>query len=194
MDKISRIKSNIDSIISLSHSELAIFCDAFIVKTLKKNDLFLRKDQICDYIGLIISGALTWNITMDDGNEITIDFGFEGDWATITDSRLNNIPSLISIKAIENSELLVIKQQDLENLYIKMPKLERMSRILMEQKFIRLYQFTINLQIHTAKQRYESLLKRHPEIFEKIPLYHIANYLGIAPQSLSRIRSEIYKK
>lgn len=70
-----------------------------------------------------------------------------------------------------------------------MPKLERFGRILMEQAFVKLVQLSIDLQILPAKEQYQKLLKNYPEIFQRLPLYHIANYLGIAPKSLSRIRN-----
>jgi CRP-like cAMP-binding protein len=127
---------------------------------------------------------------MDNGNERTTDFAFEGDWVTINQSRLNNTPSLINIKAIEETELLVIAQKNLSELYLRVPKLERLGRILMEQSFLKIAQQSVDLQVLTAKERYENLLRNYPEIFQKVPLYHIANYLGIAPKSLSRIRKE----
>jgi len=129
---------------------------------------------------------------MDNGNEITTDFAFEGDWVTVNQSRLNNSPSLINIKAIEDSELFVIKQQDLSDLYIKIPKIERLGRILMEQAYLKIVRQSVDLQVLTATERYENLLHEFPEIFQRVQLYHIANYLGIAPKSLSRIRKELF--
>jgi ribosomal protein L10 len=63
----------------------------------------------------------------------------------------------------------------------------------MEQAYIKLVQQNIDLQVHNAKKRYENLLDKYPTIFQKVQLYHIANYLGIAPKSLSRIRKEMMK-
>jgi len=192
MDIFSRIKSNIDSIISLTDEELSIFCDSLEVKTLNKNDFFLEEGQICNYIGFVNHGVLIYFKSMDNGNEITTDFAFEGDWVTINQSRLNNTPSSINIKAIEDAELLVIKQQDLNDLYISIPKTERLGRVLIEQSYLKIAQQSIDLQVLTATERYENLLHRFPEILQRVQLYHIANYLGIAPKSLSRIRKEIF--
>ena len=85
-----------------------------------------------------------------------------------------------------------IKQTDISNLYLQIPKIERLGRILTEQAFIKFVEQTIEFQVLSAKERYENLLKNHPEIFQKVQLYHIANYLGIAPKSLSRIRKELF--
>ena len=191
MDKISRLKSSIDPIVSMNEQELSVFCDFLDVKRLNKNEFFLDEGQVCDYIGFVVEGVMIYFKSMDNGNEITTDFAFEGDWVTVNASRLNNSPSSIRIKAIENTELLVIKQQDLSGLYLRIPKLERLGRILIEQAYLKIVSQSLDLQTLSARDRYESLLYKYPEIFQKVPLYHIANYLGIAPKSLSRIRSEI---
>lgn len=192
MDKLSKIKNSIDAIVSLTNEELSLFRDSFEVKTMNKNEFFLEEGQVCNYIGFINKGVLIYIKSMDNGNEITTDFAFESDWVTVNQSRLNNTPSSISIKAIEDAEILVIKQQDLSDLYIKIPKIERLGRILIEQAYLKIVRQSVDLQVLTATERYESLLRNYPEIFQKVPLYHIANYLGIAPKSLSRIRKELF--
>lgn len=192
MDKTSRIKSSIEPIISLSDEEFGIFCDTLEVKTLNKNEFFLEEGQTCDFIGLVNRGILIYFKSMDNGNEVTTDFAFEGDWVTVNQSRLNHSPSLINIKAIEDAELLIIKQHDLNDLYLKIPKFERLGRILMEQAYLKIVRQSVDLQVLTATERYENLLRQFPEIFQRVQLYHIANYLGIAPKSLSRIRKEIF--
>lgn len=192
MDKISRIKSSIAPIVSLTDEELSVFYDLFEVRKLAKNEYFLEVGQVCNYIGFVNQGALIYFKSMDNGNEITTDFAFEGDWVSAIQSRLSNTPSIINIKAIENTELLVINQQDLDESYIKIPKIERLGRILMEHAYLKIVQQSVDLQVLTATERYENLLRQFPEIFQRVQLYHIANYLGIAPKSLSRIRKEIF--
>jgi len=192
MDKISRLKSSVLPIVSLTDEELSVFYDFFEVRTFAKNEYFLEAGQVCSNIGFVNEGALIYFKSMDNGNEITTDFAFEGDWVSAVHSRLSNTPSEINIKTIENTELLILKQKDLEDLYIKIPKIERLGRILMEYAYLKIVQQSVDLQVLTATERYENLLKQFPEIFQRVQLYHIANYLGIAPKSLSRIRKEIF--
>lgn len=194
MDKALIIKRNIDSIISLTDEELIEFSESFEVRALNRNEFFLKEGQICNFVGFVNSGVLIYFKSMNDGNEVTTDFAFDGDWVTNNLSRLNNSPALINIKAIEDSELLVLKQPALEDLYIKIPKIERLGRILIEQSYLKIVQLSIDLQVLSATERYERLLMSYPDIFQKVQLYHIANYLGIAPKSLSRIRKEIFDK
>jgi CRP-like cAMP-binding protein len=192
MDKILQIKKSVDPIVSLTNEEILLFSNAFVSKKLSKNDFFLKEGQICDFIGLLTSGVVIYIKTLENGDEVTIHFAFEGDWVNNNLSRLSNSPSTINIKAIEDSEILVITQSDITDLYLKIPKIERLGRILTEQSFIKFVEQTIDFQTLTAKERYENLLKNHPSIFQKVQLYHIANYLGIAPKSLSRIRKELF--
>ncbi len=192
MDIFSELKSSIDPIVSLTDEELSLFCDSFEIRKLAKNDFFLKEGQICNYIGFVRRGVLIFYKNKDNGDEITTDFAFKGDWVTVNVSRLNNSPSLINIKAIENAELFVIMQEVLADLYIKIPKIERLGRILMEQAYLKIVQQSVDFQVLTATGRYENLLRNYPEIFQKVQLYHIANYLGIAPKSLSRIRKELF--
>jgi CRP-like cAMP-binding protein len=72
--------------------------------------------------------------------------------------------------------------------------MERLGRILTEHAYLKMVGQSLDLQTLPARDRYENLLNKYPEIFQKVPLYHIANYLGIAPKSLSRIRSEFFSK
>lgn len=192
MDKINRIKSSIAPIISLTDEEFRVFSDSFEVRRLDKNEFFLKEGQICDFIGLLSYGVVIYFKSMDNGNEVTVHFAFEGDWVNNNLSRLNNSPSAINIKAIEDSEILVIKQAAISDLYIQIPKIERLGRILTERAFVNFVEQTLEFQTLTATERYENLLQKHPEIFQRVQLYHIANYLGIAPKSLSRIRKEIF--
>jgi CRP-like cAMP-binding protein len=191
-DKIQKITKSIEPVVSLTDEELSIFCNAFEYKSIRKNEFFLKEGQVCDFIGLLTSGVLIYYKNIENGDEVTTDFAFEGDWVNSVLSRLTNSPSVLNIKAIEDSEILIIKQKDLNQLYFQITKIERLGRILTEQAFIKFVEQTIDFQTLTAKERYENLLKNYPEIFQKVQLYHIANYLGIAPKSLSRIRKELF--
>ncbi|MDD2416130.1 MAG: Crp/Fnr family transcriptional regulator [Parabacteroides sp.] len=192
MNTFESIKTHIDSVIKLEDNEWSSLIDIIEVMSIRKNEFFLSKNQICDSIAYLNKGTLIYYQTLDNGNDITTDFAFEGDWVTNNHSRLNNIPSHLNIKAIENSDLLVVKQKDLLDLYDRIPKLEKLGRLLMEHAYVKLVQLSIDLQTLSATDRYLKLLGDYPEIINKVPLYHIANYLGIAPKSLSRIRNVIF--
>ena len=188
------LKSQINSIVPLRNEEWNNLLPFIESKTLKKNGYFLQEGQICESIAFINSGILIYFKFLENGKEVTTDFAFKNDWVTDNQSRINNSPSVINIKAIVPSEILIIKNKDLPALFEKIPKIERLSRVLMEQSFIKFTQLSIDLQVLSAKERYVKMLKEYPEISQNVPLYHIANYLGIAPKSLSRLRNEIFIK
>ncbi|WP_080905294.1 Crp/Fnr family transcriptional regulator [Parabacteroides sp. Marseille-P3160] len=192
MDDLEKIKHVVSSIISLTPEEWELLKTIIGKATIKKNDFFLKENAVCDSIAFVNSGVLVYYKTLENANEVTTDFAFENEWVTNNHSRLNHSPSHLNIKAIEDSELLVVKHQELLSFYDKIPALERFSRVLMEQAYVKLVQLSIDLQTLSATDRYLKLLKIYPEIFRKVPLYHIANYLGIAPKSLSRIRNSIF--
>jgi CRP-like cAMP-binding protein len=191
VEDIEKIKNSLKPFVSLSEDEWPILFGCIEFKVLQKNEHLLKEGQLCDFVVLVRQGALIYYKLIDEIKEVTTDFAFEGDWVTDNLSRLNHTASFINIKAIEDSELLVFRQAGLERLYSKVPKLEKLGRQLMENAFVKIAQHSIDLQVLSATERYTKLLIAHPEILQRVPLYHIANYLGIAPKSLSRIRNEL---
>jgi CRP-like cAMP-binding protein len=182
------LKKAINSITYLSDEEWDIVNNLFEEKTLKKNDFLLREGQVCNFIAFVVSGTLVYYRLSEAAAEITTDFAFAGDWTSDNRSRLNSSPSFLNIKAIEDTELLVISGNNLVKCYNQIPKTEKVGRILIEQAYIKICQQSIDLQTLSASERYDKMLREYPEVFQKVPLYHIANYLGVAPKSLSRIR------
>lgn len=193
MQPFEKVLHSINPIVSLNKDEITTLCSVLSLLPLKRDEYLLAEGQVCDFIGFVNTGVLIYFKTKESGDEVTTDFAFEGDWVNINLSRLASVPSTLSIRAIEECEVVMLKQKDLNDLYQRIPKLERLGRILTEQAYINIVDQTVELQIYSAKERYENLLKRHPKLLQKVPLYHIANYLGIAPKSLSRIRKEIFE-
>lgn len=194
MKTTNKIRNYIQTLITLDDAEWGLLSESFQIKRLEKNEYFLKEGQVCDFIAFVNTGLLIYYRTLENGSEVTTDFAFEQDWVTDNYSRLNASPSYQNIKAIEGAELLIISNKDLVGLYAALPALERFGRILTERAFIRLVQHSVDLQVLSATDRYLKLLNGYPEIVQRIPQYHIANYLGIAPKSLSRIRRTIFSK
>jgi CRP-like cAMP-binding protein len=188
------LRRQINSIISLSTDEWSQLLPYIESKTLRKNGYILQEGQICESIAFVNSGVLVYFKYLENGKEVTTDFAFKGEWVTDNQSRLNNSPSIINIKAIVPAEILIIKNKDLPYLFERIPKIERLTRILMEKAFTKFTQLSIDLQVLSAKDRYLKMLKEFPDVSQNVPLYHIANYLGIAPKSLSRLRNEIFSR
>ena len=180
----------IDKLSPLSEKEQAIIASYIQIKTFSKGELLLRQDEVCKFICFIISGTVIYYQLTNNGEELTTDFAFDGEWVTDNRSRITQTPSHLNIKAWDNTQAIVIQQSDLETLFTNIPSLERVVRLSIEQAYVKLAQWSVDLQTLSAEERYQKLVAESPQVFQKLPLYHIANYLGIAPKSLSRIRNK----
>ena len=180
----------IDKFTSLSEEERGTFSSYIQFKTFSKGDMLLRQDEVCRFICFVISGTVIYYQLTDNGEEVTTDFAFDGEWVTDNRSRISQTPSHLNIKAWENTQVVFLLQSNLEILFSKVPSLERVVRLLIEQAYVKLVQRSIDLQTLSAEERYQKLVEESPQAFKRLPLYHIANYLGIAPKSLSRIRNK----
>jgi CRP-like cAMP-binding protein len=184
------LKQSIQKLVQLTEEEWTILLSFIRIKIFKKGDILLHQDEVCRFISFLLSGTVIYYQLTDKGEEVTTDFAFEGDWVTDNRSRISQTSSHLNIKALEDTEVAFIQQNELDSLFEKVPPMERVSRLLIEQAYVKIVQTSIDLQILTAEERYQKLIAESPQVFQRLPLYHIANYLGIAPKSLSRIRNK----
>ena len=190
-DPRASLEKIIQNYIDCSPKEHLTIRSYFKTKTLKRREILHDCNVVCDNYYFIESGAIRY-YQMKDGEEITGGFFSEGSGYTDLDSFLSNSFSKQTAQAIEYSSLLFITKLDLEKLYQEVPKFERIARILTEEAFIDLRKKADNFILLDAKKRYLDLLKNRPELTRRIPQHYIASYLGIKPQSLSRIRKNLY--
>lgn len=156
---------------------------------LKKGSHFLEAGSISNKVGLLISGVLrTYYIS--NGREHTSYFNVEkrNPFVASFTSLLTRNPSFEFIQALEDCELMIITHQELQNLYDNHPEMERLGRILAEQNYLMAMERIHDLQQRKADFKYEKFLKLYPGLMNRIPHHYISSYLGITPESLSRIR------
>ena len=187
---IEPLKQSFNKHVSLSEKEWEIVSSFIQLKSFSKGDILLRQNEVCSFITFLISGSVIYYQLTDKGDEITTDFAFEGEWVTDNRSRISQTPSHLNIKAFEQTQAAMIQQNELEELFKQVPAMERVGRLLVEQAYLRIVQLSIDLQTLSAEERYQKLVAESPQAFQRLPLYHIANYLGVAPKSLSRIRNK----
>ena len=190
MTPAEQLKLSIQKYVSLSEQDWELFLPNIRFKSFSKGEVLLRQDEVCRFISFVISGTVIYYQLTDKGEELTTDFAFEGDWVTDNRSRVSETPAHLNIKAWEDTEMAFILQKDLELLFQKVPRMERLGRLLVEEAYVKLVQRSVDLQTLSAEERYQKLAVEYPQAFLRLPLYHIANYLGIAPKSLSRIRNK----
>jgi CRP/FNR family transcriptional regulator, anaerobic regulatory protein len=187
----TQILQSIQSIVSLNEAEKAAICAILKVKAYKKKEFLLQEGKICDSIFFINSGCVRLFYAVD-GVENTAQFFFSGSWYTDFTSFLTKEPTIENVQTLDACEVLLMKQNDLYKLYQEYPVFERVGRILAENAFLSLSKLNKMLKNEEPQERYLNLLQQRPEIVEKIPQHYIASYLGIQPESLSRIRKRIF--
>jgi CRP-like cAMP-binding protein len=181
--------NHIQNYTSLSNEALEAINNCLTKTTLYKNDYLLKEGNICRHLYFLEKGLLRGYYNLD-GKEITHWFSSNEDFVTSFFSFTTQQTSVENIQAIENCELYGISKQQLNNLCSSYHEIEKLVRIAYEKYYIRLEDRFVNAQFKTAKERYNDLLLNTPQLLERAPLGHIASYLGISQETLSRIRSK----
>ncbi|WP_344826965.1 Crp/Fnr family transcriptional regulator [Chryseobacterium ginsenosidimutans] len=186
----NRLITSIQSLIDLDLVEINTINLLFKEKSIKKGDFFLAEGQVCKHVGFIVNGLMRYYIN-DDGEDKTYAFAKENDFICNNESFIPQLPSSKSIQALEDCEILQISYNDLQTFYQSIRQGERFGRLVIEQVFIQTLQDLSSFYTDTPEYRYEQFIKKHSDLQQRISQYHIASYLGVKPQSLSRIRKRI---
>ena len=180
--------------ISLSSEEEEICMTMFRQKKYRKHQYILQEGEVCRYEIFILKGCTRSYEIGPNGQEHTLQFGLEGWWIGDLYSFLSGEPSSLNIDCLEATEVLQISKNDHEELYRKVPKIERYFRILIQNAYVAaMNRISSNLSM-PAIERYREFIERYPDMEQRISNNQIASYLGITPQSLSRVRSQNQKK
>ncbi len=159
-------------------------------QTFAKNELLIKDDAVCRHLYFIEKGCLRGYYNLD-GKEVTYWFGFENNFITSFYSFISQKEGIESIQLLEDSVLWAISYKELQKLFDKHHDIERMTRIIYEHSYIQLEERLIRLQFKSARERYEQILTSVPNILNRVSLGHLASYLGISQETLSRIRSQV---
>ncbi|KMQ61662.1 Crp/Fnr family transcriptional regulator [Chryseobacterium angstadtii] len=162
--------------------------------TFKKDDFFLKEGEYCRYVGFLKCGLMRSFYNKDCKADINVNFHLDHSLITDYDSILFGIKSKINIKAIEDSEVFLLHKNHLQDLYRKDPYWQEFGRKMAEVVYLHAKRRVENLLCRSPEQRYHQLLLENPKIFQLMSQKHIASYLGIQPQSLSRIKRRIQKR
>ncbi len=168
------------------------FKSLFIEKDIPSKTVLLQEGEISNNIFLIKKGCLReW--FNKDGKDITFQFFFDGQPVSSIESFMNQKPSLFSIESIEPSTILSIKRKDFEILLNSYPKFKDGFQEFIFERFGNYSHLFLSRIKDSPQERYEELIKKHPEIIQRVPQHYIASFLGITSISLSRIRNRKLK-
>ncbi len=186
------LKKDMSKYIHLSDQEFENYYDLLEFKVFKKKENLLTIGEVCKNAFFIYEGCIRY-FNIVDGEEETGQFFFEGAWYSDYDSFLFQRPTDQTIQALEKTTVAILSKNALEQLYSEIPKFERFGRLMAENAFMGLRKRTESLTHLTGEERYNNLVVSRPKVIKRIPQHYIASYLGIRPQSLSRIRNNSTK-
>jgi CRP-like cAMP-binding protein len=180
-------------IMPLSEEEAAAIADTMLIQRYKKGTVLLKEGQISTEAYFVLEGCVRQYFLID-GEEKTNNFFTEEQWVISINSFSSRAPSNHYLECCMDSSLVVGNRQKEEDLYRRFPKLETISRKVMEKVFAEQQEIMSSYVTDSPEQRYLKLLTSRPDLFQKIPQYQLASYIGVKPESLSRIRKRIIHK
>lgn len=185
------IISNIKKKVAINDEEAEKLKTFFTPKKLRKKQYLLQEGDVSHYTAFVEKGLLR-SFTIDDkGHEHIMQFASEDWWISDLYSFLTEEPSDYSIEALEETELLLISRNDYENMMLAVPKMERYFRILTQNSLISMQRRISGKMTLSAEQNYKKLMENRPALLQRVPQHMIASFLGIAPETLSRIRKQM---
>ncbi|PST82568.1 Crp/Fnr family transcriptional regulator [Pedobacter yulinensis] len=187
------ILKNIARHADLTAGEQDLFCSVLQVKNLKKKELLFKPGKICQQEAYINKGCLRTFFCDKNGAQNTFYFGIEDWWISDLLSRTFKVPSQYHVEAIEDAQVFLINDEDLENLMMRIPKLEHFYRKLFQYSVATFEQRLLEAHQLSAEERYRKFRDKYPEFDRRIPQKHIASYLGMTPEFFNTIRSKVLK-
>lgn len=191
METFDILFSHIQRKVSLSEQDKDIIKTFFVARKLVKKEYLLQEGELCRYMAFVNTGLLRVYHIDEKGNEHMNLFGWEGWWLSDFNSFLTGETAISYIDALEDSELLLLSRSDYEALTVKVPIMDRFFRILYQNSILTKERRLRNAITFSAKDRYLEFIESNPQVCERIPQHLIASYLGIVPETLSRLKRKI---
>lgn len=185
------IFKHLEGKIQLNPEEKELIKTFFKPKKLKKKQFVVVEGHVCTYLTFVSKGLLKSYHSDDKGNEHINQFSPEGWWTSDMSSFFSGGISFYSIDAMEDSEVLIITRDDFENLTIEVPVMDRYFRLLFQNSLITKERRLISSHTHTAEEKYRHLVENNPDLMKRIPQNLLASYLGLSPETLSRLKKNM---
>lgn len=191
---ISVLAKHIRLKVDLNDAEMEVVASYFVEKELPKKTILFREGTIVDAIAFVVEGCLRSYSIDENGFEHILQFAPEGWWITDMLSVIKSQQSVLNVESVVDSKVLLIKRSTQDELFDKIPKMERFFRILTENALCATRQRVIEGMSLTAKDRYINFCDTYPEtVVNSIPQKYVAAYIGVTPEFLSKMRSQLYR-
>lgn len=192
----SLLRTNIEKTIKqeISDSEFEKFLQFAVAKEFDKKQFLIQEGQICEYIYFVEHGSCYSYMTDDIGEKHAVQFALEAYWISDLYSFFSSQQAVYTIEALEPVKVLALHKYNFQKACDSIPCFDRFFRILVQNAYVSLQYRLARTNSDDAEKRYLEFSKKHTDFVQRIPQYLIASYLGIKPQSLSRIRSKVHSK
>jgi len=184
----------ISSKATLSNEEYNLIKSVCILKKLRKKQYLLQEGDVWKYNAFVCKGCVRSYRLDEKGNEHILNFAQENWWTGDRESLLTANPSKLNIDAIEDSEIILITKDNFERLCTQIPALNSLINNIINKSFITSQERIHAAMSYTAEEKYIAFIEKHADLSVRLPQHMIASYLGITPETLSRVRKEIIKK
>ncbi|WP_338733947.1 Crp/Fnr family transcriptional regulator [Mangrovimonas cancribranchiae] len=185
------IEKHITNYVKASANDLQVFTSKLTAVNIKKKAFLLEPDTFIHNEYFVEKGCLIAYYLDTKGNKHIVQFAIENWWIGDFDAYFNNTPSKLYIQAIEDASLLALSKKQFNQLLLEAPIFERYFRTLVTNAFIAQRKRILSTLHNSVKERYQEFKVLYPTIQDRVPNYHIANYLGMSPESLSRVRKQL---
>ena len=192
MEDLEKLQKVVNNVSGMSKVDFDLSLPYWQVKTYNKDDFYNEYKNVCKYLGFVLNGVFRiYKNNEESATEKNMLFFTDDQFMTSYKSFFSQLSCDYYTQAMTPSSVLYIHYDQLQSLYKLSPSWERFGRILAESALNAVMNNTEGFLFKSPEDRYQELLKNHPNIFLSVPLYHIASYLGIEGPSLSRIRKRI---
>lgn len=186
-----RYFQNFNNKIPLTDEEQELIKNYLTLKKLRKKQYLLQEGDACNCVAFIEKGAMRLYKVNQDGSEHIVQFGLEGQFLTDLYSFLTSEPSIYNIDAIEESELVLVTKSASDQLRKQSSKYPEFIYRVVSEAYIQLERRMTSVISLSLEERYKELTGNHPDIIQRLPQHMIASYMGLTPETLSRVRKRI---
>ena len=176
--------------VALGEDEVNALRERMSLRQIRAGEAWLREGERCHEVAFVASGVLRVYF-LDDGDDVTAYFATEGHTVSDYESFLTGAPARMTTEAVEDAALVVLGRDAIEWAYQTLAQGERLGRVIAERLFLATHARLAAFYLDSAEERYTRLVEEHPGLIQRVPQHMIASYVGVRPQSLSRIRRRI---
>lgn len=188
------INAHVTRCVDLSPDELNLFNSLLEYRVVAKKSMLLHEGDICNFEAYVNKGCIRNYYIDENGFEVTLQFAIEDWWVSDITSFHDHTPSKMFIETLEDCELLVLSPQTKEELMERVPRIERVFRLMVQRNLSVLQSRLFKTISGSAEEKYLDFLERYPNIPHRVAQHYIASYLGISPEFLSKVRSKLAKR